>query len=174
MANIGIFYGSTEGNTERVVNKLQTVFGGEAAAELVNVASASASDFENYQHIILACPTWEIGELQEDWDNFIDELDEVEWEGKNVAFLGVGDAIGYPDTFVDAMGILYNKIKSKGCNFVGAWPTDGYQFEDSKGLVNGKFIGLAIDEDNQSELTDKRLQKWVEQLKPVFLATVEA
>jgi flavodoxin I len=168
MAKIGIFFGSTEGNTERVVTKLQAALGGESTATLVNVASASASDFDQYENVILACPTWEIGELQEDWDNFVDELDDVEWAGKKVTFVGVGDAVGYPDTFLDAIGILYKRIKDKDCEFVGAWPTDGYEFEGSKGVVNGKFLGLAIDEDNQSDLTDGRIAKWVAQLKSVF------
>ncbi|MBT33668.1 MAG: flavodoxin [Thalassobius sp.] len=169
MAKVGIFYGSTEGNTERVVGKIQNALGGEDVATLYNVDSASAEDLEDYDNIILACPTWEIGELQEDWDNFIDELDDVDFSGKKVTFVGVGDADGYPDTFVDAPGIIYDKIKDSGATFVGAWPTDGYDFEESKAVVNeGEFLGLVIDEDNQSDLTDSRVEKWSEQISKEF------
>jgi flavodoxin I len=168
MAKIGIFFGSTEGNTERVVAQIQEALGGESEVALHNVNSATADDMQQYPNLILACPTWEIGQLQEDWDAFIDELDDVDFTGKKVTFQGCGDADGYPDTFQDALGIIYDRIKTKGATFVGAWPVDGYNFEASKGVVNGKFLGLAIDEDNQKDLTAVRIEKWVAQLKQEF------
>lgn len=165
MATIGIFYGSTEGNTERVVTAIQQKLGGEVTAALHNVNSATADDIAPYANVILACPTWEIGQLQEDWESFVDELGDVDWNGKKVTYVGLGDADGYPDTFLDALGIIHDRIKDKGAAFVGAWPTDGYNFEASKGVVNGKFLGLAIDEDNQKDQTAARIDKWVTQLK---------
>lgn len=167
MAKIGIFFGSTEGNTERVVNQIQQLFGDDA--ELHNVNSASEDDMQPYPYLILACPTWEIGQLQEDWDSFIDEIEKVDYAGKKVAYLGLGDADGYPDTYQDALGIIHNRIKEKGATFVGAWPTDGYNFNASKGVVNGYFLGLAIDEDNQKDLTTGRIEKWVTELKNEFI-----
>jgi flavodoxin I len=165
MATIGIFYGSTEGNTERVVTAIQQKLGGDAVAALHNVNSATADDLAPYANVMLACPTWEIGQLQEDWESFVDELGDVDWSGKKVTYVGLGDADGYPDTFLDALGIIHDRIKDKGAAFVGAWPTDGYNFEASKGVVNGKFLGLAIDEDNQKDQTAARIDKWVAQLK---------
>ena len=96
---IGIFFGSTEGNTERVVGQIQEAFGGDHEVVLHNVNSATADELQPYPNLILACPTWDIGQLQEDWDGFIDELESVDYAGKNVTFLGLGDADGYPDTF---------------------------------------------------------------------------
>jgi flavodoxin I len=165
MTKIGIFFGSTEGNTERVVTQVQQLLGGEPDVVLHNVNSSSSEDMQPYPILILACPTWEIGQLQEDWDGFIDELDSVDYAGKKITFLGCGDADGYPDTYQDALGIIYDRIKDKGATFIGAWPTDGYNFEASRGVVNGKFLGLAIDEDNQKDLTAGRIEKWVAQLK---------
>ena len=167
MAKIGIFFGSTEGNTERVVNQIQEIFGDDAA--LHNVNSSTADDMQEYSYLILACPTWEIGRLQEDWDGFIDEIENVDYTGKKVTYLGLGDADGYPDTFLDALGIIHDRIKDKGASFVGAWPTDGYNFNASKGVIDGKFLGLAIDEDNQKDLTKSRVEKWVSQLKNEFV-----
>jgi flavodoxin I len=166
MATIGIFFGSTEGNTERVVNQIQQLFGDDA--ELHNVNSSSADDMQPYDNLILACPTWEIGQLQEDWDAFIDEIENVDYTGKKVTYLGLGDADGYPDTFLDAMGIIHDRIKDKGAKFVGQWPTEGYNFTASKGVVDGKFLGLGIDEDNQKDLTAGRVEKWVAQLRLEF------
>jgi flavodoxin I len=92
----------------------------------------------------------------------------VDYTGKKVTYVGVGDADGYPDTFVDAPGIIHERIKDKGAKFVGAWPTEGYNFEASKSVIDGKFLGLVIDEDNQKDLTDGRIEKWVAIIKSEF------
>lgn len=165
MAKIGIFFGSTEGNTERVVGQIQEALGGEDVAALHNVNSASAEEMEQYDYLMLACSTWDIGVLQEDWDTFVDELEDVDFEGKTVAYLGLGDADGYPDTFIDGPGLIHERIADSGAKFVGAWPTDGYDFEESKAIVDDKFLGLAIDEDNQADQTEERVATWVAQLK---------
>lgn len=162
MGKIGIFYGSTEGNTEDVAERVQKVLGD---ADVHNVDSATADDLAGYDIVILACPTWEIGELQEDWETFIDVLDDVDWNGKKVSYIGTGDADGYPDTFVDAIGIIHERIADSGAEFFGAWSTDDYEFDESKGVVNGKFLGLVVDEDNESDKTDDRIAAWVEQIK---------
>lgn len=167
MAKIGIFFGSTEGNTERVVNQIVEMLGDDAA--LHNVNSSTADDMQEYNYLILACPTWEIGRLQEDWDSFIDEIENVDYSGKKVTYVGLGDADGYPDTFQDALGIIHDRIKDKGATFVGAWPTEGYNFNASKGVVNGKFLGLVLDEDNQKDLTQGRIDKWIAELRNEFV-----
>lgn len=168
MAKIGIFFGSTEGNTERIVNSVQEKLGGEDVAAIHNVSSSTAEDLASYDNLILACPTWEIGELQEDWDTFIDEMDDVEWDGKTVAYIGLGDADGYPDTFLDALGLIHEKIEDQDVTVVGLWPDDEYEYEDSKGLRDGKFLGVGIDEDNEPEKTDDRLNRWIDMIKPGF------
>ncbi len=169
MAKIGIFYGSTEGNTERIVTEIQKQLGGDEVATLHNVNAATADDMQPYPYLILACPTWEIGQLQEDWESFIDELADVDFAGKKVAYVGLGDADGYPDTFIDAPGIIHERIKDKGVTVAGWWPTEGYNFEVSKSIYDGKFLGLVIDEDNQKDLTPGRIEKWVASIKPEFV-----
>lgn len=109
-----------------------------------------------------------MGELQDDWDNFFDKLDNIDFSGKKVAYFGVGDQNDYPDSFQDAIGILEERISELGGKTVGYWRTEGYDFTDSKALRNGKFVGLALDEDNQSELTQQRIKTWVAQLKQEF------
>ncbi|NES07778.1 MAG: flavodoxin FldA, partial [Okeania sp. SIO2F4] len=118
--------------------------------------------------LIVASPTWNIGELQSDWEGFFDELDNIDFKGKKVAYFGTGDQIGYADNFQDAIGMLEEKISSLGGTTVGHWSTDGYDFTESKAVKNGKFVGLALDEDNQAELTEERIKKWVAQLKTDF------
>jgi flavodoxin I len=168
MTKIGLFYGSTTGKTETAAEMIQAEFGGEDVVTLHEIVDVENSDFEKYEYIIIGCPTWDIGELQADWQGYYDELDEIDFSGKKVAYFGTGDQIGYAENFQDAMGILEEKISELGGTTVGYWSTDGYEHEESKAEKDGKFVGLALDEDNQSELTDTRIKQWVEQLKREF------
>ncbi|NMG07083.1 flavodoxin FldA [Brasilonema sp. UFV-L1] len=169
MSKIGLFFGSTTGKTESIAEDIQKEFGGASVVTLHNIIDAENSDFADYQYIIIGCPTWDVGELQSDWDGYFnEELDNIDFTGKKVAYFGTGDQVGYADNFQDAIGILEEKITERGGTTVGYWSTDGYDFSDSKALRDGKFVGLAIDEDNQSDLTGKRIKAWVAQLKKEF------
>jgi flavodoxin I len=168
MTKIGLFFGTQTGNTETIAEAIQTAFGGDSVVTLHNVADVEWSDFDDYSNLIIGCPTWNIGELQADWEGLYDELDNVDFSGKKVAYFGAGDQVGYADNFQDAMGILEEKISGLGGITVGFWSTEGYEFTESKAVRDGKFVGLAIDEDNQSDLTDERISAWVSQLKQAF------
>ncbi|GAA6618681.1 flavodoxin FldA [Scytonema sp. NUACC26] len=168
MSKIGLFVGSTTGKTEDVADTIQKEFGGKSVVTIHNIADTEDSEFEEYQYIIIGCPTWDIGELQSDWEGYFPQLDDIDFSGKKVAYFGTGDQIGYNDNFQDAMGILEEKITERGGTTVGYWSTEGYDFNESKALRDGKFVGLALDEDNQSNLTDKRIKAWVGQLKTEF------
>ena len=168
MSKIGLFFGTQTGNTETIAENIQKEFGGDGVVTLHDVADADLSEFDNYQYIIVGCPTWNIGEMQSDWEGLYDELDNVDFSGKKVAYFGPGDQVGYAENFQDAMGMLEEKISEQGATTVGHWSTEGYDFEESKAVKNGKFVGLALDEDNQSELTEERVKTWVSQLKSEF------
>jgi flavodoxin I len=168
MVKIGLFFGTQTGNTQTIAEGIQKEFGGDSVVELYDISGADPSDFAGYTCLIIGCPTWNVGELQADWEGFYDELDAIDFSGKKVAYFGAGDQIGYSDNFQDAMGILEEKISEHGGTTVGYWPIDGYDFSESKAVKNGKFVGLALDEDNQSELTDERVKTWVAQLKREF------
>ncbi|MBD2090462.1 flavodoxin FldA [Microcoleus sp. FACHB-1515] len=168
MAKIGLFFGTQTGNTESIAQMIQQAFGGESVVTLHEIFSAEPSDFEAYDRIIIGCPTWNIGELQSDWAAFFDELDNIDFSSKKVAYFGAGDQVGYADNFQDAIGILEEKISEQGGTTIGYWSAEGYEFNESKALRDGKFCGLAIDEDNQPELTSDRIQAWVAQLQQEF------
>ncbi len=165
MAQIGLFFGTQTGNTENAADKIQKEFGGDSVVELYDVATMELSDFGKFDCLLIGCPTWDIGELQSDWQDVYDKLDGVDFSGKKVAYFGAGDQEGYPENFQDALGILEEKISDLGGETFGYWPTDGYEFEESKAVKDGKFVGLAIDDDNQDDLTDERIKTWVAQLK---------
>jgi flavodoxin I len=165
MAKIGLFYGTQTSNTQTAAEMIQKEFGGDGIVDLYDISQTEPSDFEGYGYIIIGCPTWNVGELQSDWEDFYDELGNIDFADKKVAYFGEGDEAGYPDTFQDAMGMLEEKISELGGETVGYWSTEGYEFSDSKALCDGKFVGLALDEDNQSDLTEERIKAWVAQLK---------
>jgi flavodoxin I len=167
MAKIGLFFGTQTGNTQTLAEMIQKEFGA-GVVDLYDMTDTEVSDFETYTQLIIGCPTWNIGEMQADWEGFYDELDQIDFSSKKVAYFGPGDQIGYADNFQDAIGLLEGKISGLGAKTVGQWPTDGYDFTESKAVKNGKFVGLALDEDNQPELTDSRIKTWVSQLKSEF------
>lgn len=163
MGKIGLFYGTQTGKTETVAEAIQAEFS-KHLVELHDIADAEVEDLEQYNFLLIGCPTWNIGELQSDWEGFYHELDNIDFKGKKIAYFGTGDQIGYGDNFQDAMGILEEKISQLGGQTVGSWSIDGYDFQESKAVKNGKFVGLAIDEDNQPDLTSSRIKSWVAQV----------
>ena len=160
----GIFYGSSGGNTERVAKMIKEAL--DIDADLIDVAYARAEDFQKYDLLILGSSTWGEGDLQDDWEDIFDEFKKIDLSGKTVALFGTGDQEEYPDTFVDAMGTLYDQAVQNGARVVGdGWPTEGYDFDESTAVRDGAFVGLAIDEDNQEDLTSQRVWKWTEGVK---------
>ena len=165
--SIGIFYGSNGGATESVAEDIVNAL--DLEADLHDIADVEMSKLNDYTHLIIGTSTWGEGELQDDWDNKLSEYEQIDFSGKTVAFFGLGDQEGYGDNFVDGMGILHDIAVKNGAAVVGDdWPTEGYDFEESIAIKDGKFIGLAIDEDNQDDLTEERIKEWVESIKPSF------
>jgi flavodoxin I len=164
---IGMFYGSSTGVTEYIANEIAEAWqqAGMEAVEVINIGTVKdAAQLLAYDALILGIPTWNIGELQDDWDILFPALDDLDFSGKQVAIFGIGDQYGYPDNYLDAVGILCNKLLERGATLVGTWYDEHYEFSESVGFVDGKFMGLGIDEVNQSKLTGKRVKAWVEQI----------
>lgn len=169
MAKIGLFFGSDEGNTERVAYRIQQRLGADVV-DVRDIADVTQLDFANYNRIILGIPTWDFGQIQSDWEEFWDDIAAVDFSGKMVAFFGLGDQFGYGDYFLDAMGMLHDVVIQSGANIIGYWPTDGYEFDASKAEIPGEglFVGLALDEDQQEDMTAERLNQWCSQIHGEF------
>jgi flavodoxin I len=118
--------------------------------------------------LILGTSTWEDGELQEDWYEFLPAFDEIDLSGKLVALFGVGNAVRYPDNFGDAVGKLFDEVTSRGAKVIGAWPADNYEFLDSEALREGKLVGLLIDTGDDATTTRRRIEQWVEKIRPAL------
>ncbi len=165
MATVGIFFGSDTGNTENIAKQIQKQLGSDIA-NIHDIAKSKPQDMEHYDILLFGIPTWYYGESQCDWDDFFPSLEKIDLSSKRIAIFGCGDQEDYAEYFCDAMGTLRDLILEKGATIVGAWPTTGYHFEASKAVNDdGNFVGLAIDEDRQPELTEKRIQQWVTQIK---------
>ena len=121
---------------------------------------------ENNQNLILGTSTWGAGELQDDWYDGLRVLQAANLADKTIALFGCGDCESYGDTFVGGIGELYNGIKESGANFVGAVSTDGYTFDDSEAVVDGKFVGLPLDDVNEDDKTDARIDAWIAEISP--------
>lgn len=162
MSKVALIFGSDTGNTEDVARRLADILGNDNI-DLIEVSQSSVEQISSYEKLILATSTWGSGDLQADWEDFEDNLDEVDFNGKTVALLGLGDQDTYEDTFCDAMALIYNKVKD--AKMIGFTSTDGYTYEESTAVIDGEFMGLVIDEDNQDDLTDERLKAWADQIK---------
>lgn len=168
MSTIGLFYGSETGNTRKVAKSIVKKLG-EDVVELFNVSKASADDVAKFSALILGSPTLGDGELVDSWKEFLPTFKGVDLTGKTVAIYGLGDQESYGHEFCDAMSILFEAAKAQGATVIGSWPTDDYEFSKSKAVVDGEFVGLALDNDNQKDMTDERVDAWLEQVKDALL-----
>ena len=158
MAKFGIFYGSSTGMCEDVANRIAQKLDD---AEVINAADLSADKVAEFEVLLLGSSTWGAGELQDDWYDACDTLKGMDLSDKTVALFSIGDCESYSDTFCGALAPLYEAVKDTGAKLVGQVSTDGYTFDDSEGVIDGKFVGLALDETNEPEKTDDRIDAWL-------------
>ena len=161
-----IFFASSTGNSDEVASKISSALG---EIEVFNLANTKVEKINEYDKVILGGSTWGDGELNDDWEDAWGDFCKLNLSNKTVALFGLGDQESYSDEFCSALGEIYNQVVSLGATVVGFTSTDGYHHDGSKAQVDNKFVGLAIDEDNQSELTDKRIEDWVKDIKEDIL-----
>ncbi len=159
----GLFYASSTGNTENVAKSIVDSL--DADIKTYDIASDGYDAISDYDKVILGISTWGEGELQDDWEDIWSDFCNIDFNGKTVALFGLGDQEGYGDEFVDALGIMYEQVKIAGGNVVGFTSTQGYEHDSSKADIGGEFVGLVVDEDNQDDLTQERIEKWTNNIK---------
>ncbi|MDH6309899.1 flavodoxin I [Dysgonomonas sp. PFB1-18] len=161
MSKIAIVYGSSTGATESVAEKIQASFD---QAALFNAESVTIDDLKPYDFLILGASTTGVGDLQDDWEILLPKIEKMDFSGKKVAIFGLGDSASFSTSFAGGMYIIYKALKNK-VEIVGSVSTDGYTFDDSEAIVNDRFVGLALDEDNEYNETESRIAAWVQELK---------
>lgn len=163
MKKIGIFYGSSTGNTQTVAENIGGKLG-VSKTDIFDIANTPVGKMHEYDFILLGSSTWGMGDVQDDWDSIV--LEKADLNGKLVAVFGTGDSSSYPDSFCDAIGTLAQAAQKAGATLVAnKVDTADYTFDESTAVVDGYFCGLPIDEDNESDQTEERVEKWVESLK---------
>ncbi len=165
---IGLFYGSTTCYTEMAAEQMITHLPFDVT--LHNVKDTALSEMIHYDVLILGISTWDFGEIQEDWQSQWQDIERIDLTGKIVALFGLGDQCGYGEWYLDAMGELHQKVLEQGGLVVGEWSTEGYDFIASKAVTDdGKhFVGLALDEDSQYDLSADRIATWCHQLTAIL------
>lgn len=161
MSKTVVIFGSSTGTCEGIAEKI----GAKLGAEVVNVQDLN-DDVLAADNLLLGTSTWGAGELQDDWYDGVDTIKGADLSGKTVAIFGCGDSASYSDTFCGAMKELYDAAKEAGANVIGEVSTDGYTFDDSDAIVDGKFVGLALDDINEDDKTDTRIEAWIAAITP--------
>lgn len=172
MSKTAIFFGPLDGAVNRVADKVKSAIG-EDKVVMVPVKDASVADLEKYDKIIFGISTvgkesWHATYSNVDWAKFMPEISKTTYEGKTIAIFGLGDHVTYAHSFVDHIGLLARLLMENNATLVGQVPIDGYEYEESTAEVDGKFLGLPVDEDFEPELTDERVENWVKQISPDF------
>lgn len=158
MSKTIVVYGSSTGTCESIAQTL----GEKLGADVIDVANLTAADVQGADNLVLGTSTWGAGEMQDDWYDGVKVLKEAGLSGKKVAVFGCGDSSSYSDTFCGGMKDLYDAAKEAGATMVGDdVPTDGYTYDDSDSVVDGHFIGLALDDVNEDDKTESRIEAWI-------------
>jgi flavodoxin I len=161
-----IFFTSSTGNSEEIASKIASLLND---IEVFDLSKTNIEKINDYNKIILGGSTWGDGELNDDWEDVWDDFCKLDLSSKTIALFGLGDQESYSDEFCSALGIIYEQVNSMNANIIGFTSSKGYYHDASKAQIDDKFIGLVIDEDNQSDLTDERIKNWVNEIKEDIL-----
>jgi flavodoxin I len=156
-----ILYWAPGGNVEKAAKNIHDLLK-DYDFEMIDLVSYDINQINNTQRFILGIATigaeiWRDAKGDNYWNDFFVKTENMSFKDKQFAFFGLGDQVLYPDHFVDALGYLKEEVEKRNGTIVGRWPVEG--------AADGKFFGLALDEDQQDSLTPERIQKWVAQLK---------
>ena len=164
--DIGLVYGSSTGRTRLAAERIREELGPDFVRSCSDIRCCGRRAFEAEDLLIVGASTWSVGELQTDWERAVPHLEGLDLRGKRIALFGLGDQRNYAETFVDALGLLHDKLSALGARLdLGAWSVDGYRFRESLAVRDGRFVGLALDDENQPELTVPRIRAWCSQLR---------
>lgn len=167
LQKIGLFYGSNLGTTMEIAERIKDKLADKA--DVHNIADSSKELIQKYENLIFGTSTWGYGELQDDWSAFLEDNSKIDLNNKKVALFGLGDQDSHQDVFVNGMGKLFDYVKENGAEVIGFWPIANYEYgNDTTAVRNKIFVGLPIDEINQPELTEERINGWIEMILKEF------
>lgn len=157
-----VIYGSSTGTCQEYAEEIAQKLG---VSDVKNVTEMDAETLAEYDNLLLGTSTWGSGDVQDDWYDGVETLKGADLKGKTIALFGCGDATDYSDTFCGGMSVIYDAVKDKGAEIIGQVSADSYTYDDSESVVDGKFVGLAIDCSEDEDETQKRITAWVDSIK---------
>lgn len=167
MKKIGIFYGTNTGKTEAIVDEIEFNLRREDY-KVINVKNG-IEKIKEFENIIMVTPSYGVGEPQEDWVRNLEKLKSIDFKDKRIALVGLGNQFAFGESFVGGMRVLYDIVSANNGIMVGFTSIEGYSFEESEAIIEDKFIGLALDENNQDDETPNRINKWINEIKEKFI-----
>jgi len=173
MSKTAILFSPVGGNVNSVADKLGVMIGNDKV-DIIPVKEVESEALINYSQIILVGSTvgadhWTNQILVDEWEAFFARIGEFSFEKKKVAIIGLGNCVLYPEHFADGMANLYKRVTTQNAEVFGFVDAKDYDFTDSKSVnEEGYFVGLAIDEDNEADLTPERLKKWIDTIQSDF------
>ena len=181
MSRIGIFFGTDTGTTRLIAKKIAKKLDGLADKPL-NVNRISLEDMLKYDFLILGTPTYGQGQLpgkdtdiaDGSWQEFLPQLEQADLSGKMVALYGLGNQDKYGERFADSLFSLYDVFMRRGASIVGSWDTAGYNHKASKAEIDGQFVGLVLDNNNQAMQTDERIDNWLQLIRLSLTEDIKA
>ena len=164
--NVAVVYGSSFGDTAGVAEEVARTLGAllDAPVALHDVARVDLASLRGVDLLVVGSSTWHAGEVQADWDAVLGAVALGPWTGTRVALFGTGDPHGYPDTFADALGILAGAFASGGAESIGAWPAASDAPRGSRAWRGDRFVGLALDADDDPAMHAEAVGRWCRQL----------
>jgi len=173
MKKTALLYSPKGGSVDQVAVKLGEVIGTNKV-DLLPVSDVNKDELKKYTQIIFVGSTvgadhWSNETIEDEWLAFFRNAEDISFEDKKTAIVGLGNSVLYPEHFANGMAHLYKSITEKKAKVFGFVDSKGYSFTDSEALNDdGLFCGLPIDEDNEEDLTTERLEKWIDTLKADF------
>lgn len=173
---VGIFMSTSTGNTDNVAERIKAhlISHNVETSEVFEVGDVRVEDMKIYTGFVVGAPTWNTGSDSMRsgtcWDTALEDIRALDLKDKKVAVFGLGDSSHFSDYFCDAIEEIHDTFATTGAAMIGYVAVNGtndiqgYTFDHSKAVRDGKFLGLPLDEDNEYEYTEGRVKGWTKQL----------
>ncbi len=156
-----VVYGSSTGNCEDAAKHIAGAF----MCDCIAAQDAGKEVIAGNEHLILGSSTWGIGEMQDDFSYFLEMLKDSDLTGKKISLFGTGDSESFADSFVDAIGEIFEVVTEKGAEVQGFVPDSIYEYSESRAVHDGNFVGLPLDYDNDGGGVETKINAWVQELQ---------
>ncbi|MDD3107349.1 MAG: flavodoxin domain-containing protein, partial [Bacilli bacterium] len=142
MKRVNILSWPKGGETEITANKILDTFNNmqsDIKAYELDFLNLSEDKLRSCDLLIVGGSTikddnWLIANNTTKWGQFFNFLRLTDLSGLKAAVFSIGDQELFPDNFVDGMSVIRNALAIKGARVIGYWPTESYDFNDSRSI----------------------------------------